>query len=191
MRLHPGNSVFAACFACLILAVITTASVEPQEANLAKLTETELETLVIHFERTACYGDCPAYKLTIYGDGRIEYEGIRNVKQVGRKQGHLANAELRNLVSQFNQTDFFKIDQYSEKSCSCTLCTDMPTAMTEIKVRDMSHRVEHYYGCRCAPKALWDLEAAVDKIARIEQWTGDVSKQGPRGTTCFNPGKSF
>jgi hypothetical protein len=191
VRFHPGNSVFAASFACLILAVITTASIEPQEAGLARLSDTDLATLVIHFERTACYGDCPAYKLTIYGDGRIEYEGIKNVKLVGRKQGDLANAELTHLVSQFNRADFFKINQYSEKSCSCTLCTDMPTAIIEIKVRGMSHRVEHYYGCRCAPKMLWDLEATIDKIANTERWTGDVSKQGPRGTTCFNPRESY
>lgn len=30
------------------------------------------------------------------------------------------------------------------------------------------------------------LFSAIDKIARTEQWTGDISKQGPFGTTCFN-----
>jgi len=46
--------------------------------------------------------------------------------------------------------------------------------------------VQHYYGCTCAPKVLFELESAIDKSVQAEQWTGDVSKQGPLGTTCFD-----
>jgi len=98
----------------------------------------------------------------------------------------VARTELKKIVAKLSKADFLKIDQYTQDNCWCTLCTDMATAITEIKVKDTSHRVEHYYGCRCAPKALWDVEETIDKIVRTEQWTGDVSKQGPMGTTCFN-----
>jgi hypothetical protein len=61
----------------------------------------------------------------------------------------------------------------------------MPTVISEISLGSLSHHVDHYYGCACASKELFQLETAIDKTANADQWTGDVSKQGPLGTTCF------
>jgi hypothetical protein len=169
-----------------MVAVIATAPVQSQDINLPQLTDSEFEGLVILFERTTCYGNCPAYRLTIHGDGRVEYVGLNFVKLTGPRQGQVARTELKKIVEQLSKADFFKIDQYTEKACSCTVCTDMPTVITEVKLKDQSHRVEHYYGCRCAPRALWDVEETIDRMVRAEQWIGDVSKQGPAATTCFS-----
>lgn len=159
-----------------------------QSVQLNNLTDSELKEVVIQLERTRCYGSCPAYKLTIHGDGRVEYEGKDNVKMKGKKDGHIDRGDVKRIVSEFDKAKYFLLDQYTEEHCpSCRLCTDMPTVITEIRVKGVSHKVDHYHGCACAPKALWDLEEIVDKIARTEQWTGDVSKQGPFGTTCFGP----
>lgn len=115
----------------------------------------------------------------------MQYVGGNNVKLKGEQQANIATADVKQILSEFDNADYFSINQYSEKNCSCRFCTDMPTTITEIQVKGISHRVEHYYGCTCAPKSLWELEKAIDRIARTAQWTGDVSKQGPRGTTCF------
>ena len=187
MKLHAASAPLLICLSSLIVVITAVAVTKQQQSGrLANLTDDELKAMVIRFERTGCYGDCPAYKLTIYGDGRAEYEGKNNVKQTGRKDGRIEAVDIKSLVSEFDKAGFFEIDQFTQRDCSCTLCTDMPTAITEIQVKGASHRVQHYYGCRCAPKALWELEQVIDKLARTEQWTGDVSKQGPRGTTCFN-----
>ena len=183
MRFHPGNVGFLACL--LAVGMTITALAAQDNSQLARLTDADLKEVVIQFERSNCYGNCPAYKLSIRGDGRVEYQGLEFVKQTGRRQAQISDAEVRRLVSQFEKAQFSSIDQFTEKTCTCGLCTDMPTAITEIHIRGTSHRVEHYYGCRCAPKSLWELETAIDKTARTEQWTGDVSKQGPFGTTCF------
>src|SRR5258708_6582282 len=47
-----------------------------QTPGLSNLTDNELNQIVVRLERTGCYGNCPAYKLTIHGDGRVEYEGV-------------------------------------------------------------------------------------------------------------------
>ena len=146
----------------------------------------DLKDLVVSLERTTCYGDCPAYKLTIYGDGRVEYEGTANVKLTNKKEGHVQPGDLKKILAAFDKANYFSIKPYTYDTCTCTLCTDMPTAITEIHAKGKSHRVEHYYGCRCAPRELWELEEGIDRIVGTEQWTGDVSKQGPRGTTCFD-----
>lgn len=176
-------------FILIILTVVVVAAfalVGQQTAPLSNLADGEFKDLVISLERTACYGNCPAYKLTIYGDGRVEYDGAQNVKLKNKKEGHLQPGDLKKILAAFDKANYLSIKSYTEDACTCTLCTDMPTAITEIRAQGVSHRVEHYYGCRCAPKELWELEETIDRIAGTEQWTGDVSKAGPFGTTCFN-----
>jgi hypothetical protein len=186
MESRLSNQFLFVCLS-LTLVVVTALSLAGQQTTqLGNVTEDDLKDLVISLERSTCYGDCPAYKLTIHGDGRVEYEGKKNVKLTTKKEGRLQPADVRKIVSAFDKANYFSIKSYTEESCSCTLCTDMPTAITEIRAKGLSHRVEHYYGCRCAPKELWELEESIDGIAGTKQWTGDVSKQGPFGTTCFN-----
>jgi len=191
MRRYLINAAFIAGLTCLGVVMIVFAAYGTHQDQPAKLMETDLNRVVIQFDRSGCYGNCPSYMVTVYGDGRLEYEGKDNVKQKGTAQAHIATADVRALLSNFEKASFLTLSSFARESCTCTVYTDMPTVVTRLEANGISHRVEHYYGCRCAPEALWDLEAAIDKIARTEQWTGDVSKQGPLGTTCFNPKESF
>ncbi len=171
-----------------LLIGVTTASGRPgnEIPDLNSLSDEDLRTVTVLLERTKCYGICPAYRLTIHGDGRVEYEGRDYVKEKGTREGHLDTDRVKALISEFAGANFVALSEgYSEAKCS-RYCTDMPTAVTELSVRGVTHRVRHYYGCGGAPKALFDLESAVDKAANVEQWTGDVSKAGPFGTTCSN-----
>ncbi len=45
-----------------------------------------MKDVVITLERTQCFGSCPVYKLTVYGDGRVVYEGGGFVKIKGEKK---------------------------------------------------------------------------------------------------------
>lgn len=155
--------------------------------DLAALSDADLKTATVHFERSACYGTCPAYVLTIYGDGRVEYSGKNHVKVKAAREGRIEQASVKTLLKEFERANFLSIsNQYGNSNCGCkNRCTDMATAITDLTVGGVTHHIEHYYGCICAPKALFNLESAIDKAAHIEQWTGDVSKQGPFGTTCF------
>jgi len=108
------------------------------------------------------------------------------VKVAETRESQIQPDAVRALVSEFAKSEFLAVpEDYSGEKCKCRRCTDMASAITELTVGSVSHRVNHYYGCACAPKALFDLESAIDKAVKAEQWTGDVSKQGPFGTTCF------
>lgn len=48
---------------------------DEQTPDLSSLSDADLKTLTIQLERTGCYGTCPAYSVTIHGDGRVEYNG--------------------------------------------------------------------------------------------------------------------
>jgi hypothetical protein len=158
-----------------------------QTPDLSSLSDADLKTVTIQLERTACYGTCPAYSVTIHGDGRVEYNGKSHVKEAGTRKGRIESDKIRALASAFAKMKFWGIaEDYSEAKCKGRVCTDMPTAITELSIRGVTHRVNHYYGCGRAPKSFFELESLIDKSANSEQWTGDVSKSGPFGTTCWD-----
>lgn len=164
------------------------ASGHPSDEKLDphSVSDDDLKTATVRLERIGCYGTCPAYKLTVHGDGRVEYDGQNHVKEKGLQEGHIETDKVKALVSEFARAAFVTLpEDYPEAKCS-RYCTDMATAATELSLKGVTHRVKHYYGCGGVPKALFDLESAVDKAANVEQWTGDVSKAGPFGTTCWN-----
>src|SRR5262249_16479480 len=104
------------------------------------------------------------------------------------RAGRIEAGDFKALLAEFDQAKFESVaDNYSDEKCSCRRCTDMPTVITELSVGGASHKVTHYYGCTCAPRTLFNLESAIDKSVHSEKWTGDVSQQGPNGTTCFGP----
>jgi hypothetical protein len=169
------------------LTVLRPASGSPRgQSSLQSLSDGDIKTASIRFERKACYGSCPAYTLTIHGDGGVEYVGGAHVKTSGSRAGRIEAKDFKALLAAFDQAKFATIaDAYSAEKCACRQCTDMASVVTELNAGAASHKVNHYYGCACAPRALFDLESAIDKAANSEQWTGDVSKAGPYGTTCF------
>lgn len=153
--------------------------------DLSSLSDEDLKTVILHFERMRCYGNCPAYTLTIAGDGRVDYAGKSYVKETGTKKDQIDKAALRQLIAEFARVKFWAFaEDYTGDKCK-RQCTDMATVITELSVKGVSHRVKHYYGCAGVTKDLFELESAIDRAAKSEQWTGDVSKQGPFGTTCF------
>lgn len=183
----------------LFLAVLTaaftfaTAHAAPapwgQTPDLSSLSDDELKAVVIRLERTRCYGTCPAYALTIHGDGRVEYvdKKVNNKPPVAKspQKGTIDHVALKTLIAEFARAKFLSLPDYLLENCACRRCTDLPSAITEITVRGETHRVKHDYGCGCAPKELFQLESAVDKAVNVKQWVGDTSKRGPFGTTCF------
>src|ERR1700732_4053120 len=167
--------LFSILIACLSLPGIKSAlgHSDEQTPDLSSLSDADLKTLTIQLERTGCYGTCPAYSVTIHGDGRIEYNGKSHVKETGTRDGRIEVDKIRELASQFPKIKFWGITaDYSEAKCRGRMCTDMATVVTEISIKGVTHRVNHYYGCGRAPKSLFDLESAIDKSANSEQWTG-------------------
>lgn len=177
-----------AAAASLILIKYASGSPGDETLDLSSLSDADLKATTIRFERVGCYGTCPAYTVTIHGDGWVGYDGKNHVREKGTREGRVELLAIRTLMSQFARAKFLSLpEEYSERKCTSRICTDMATTITELSVKGTSHRVSHYYGCGGAPKELFDLESAIDESVHTDRWTGDVSKQGPFGTTCFGP----
>jgi Domain of unknown function (DUF6438) len=120
-------------------------------------------------ERTSCYGDCPVYKLTVYRDGVVEYEGVDDVKVRGKASGKLSAEELTTLEELFRKhgylqlADAYEVVDNAHESSVYTAYTPAGGKRKEVK---------HHRGDPSAPKRLHEIEEGFDNAVKIEQWIG-------------------
>jgi (2Fe-2S) ferredoxin len=129
---------------------------------------TDLQSVVITLERTACYGYCPVYKLVIYGDGRVIYEGTKYVETLGTKMGSISEEKVKQMIYEFRKINYFSLkDSYQHLDA-----TDMPGVITSLTIDGQKKTVNHYHGDFNAPKSLTNLENKIDQIVSSDQWVG-------------------
>jgi len=126
--------------------------------------------LLASIERTTCYGWCPGYKVRVFRDGMVEYEGEAYVKTLGKATGHLSPEELETLDQLFRKSGYLGLDDSYDEDA-----TDMPTIYTSYSPGGCKKSIRHY-GLG-APKALDEIEHSIDRIIRIEQWIGTADER--------------
>jgi hypothetical protein len=128
----------------------------------------------ITLERTACFGTCPVYKLTIKSDGSVTFDGERFTKTVGTATGKINSTNFRALVSEFEKIDYFSLaDAYTPGTKQCPrMITDLPSANTSIHLNGREKSVSHYRGCGSEGvlQKLTALEDKIDELAGTEKW---------------------
>ena len=125
-----------------------------------------LKGVKIQLSRTVCYGRCPAYSVTIRGDGSVHFSGQRYVLILGEHDAHIAPAAVKELVRQFENARFFAAgDKYVAE------VTDNPTYTLKLAVAGKTKIVTDYVGEQVGmPLVITDLENAVDDAAGTERW---------------------
>ena len=128
--------------------------------------------LLITLERTACFGACPMYTLTIYQDGSVEYAGTDFVTVKGDQTGKITPEQVQELVEAFKNADYFNLqNEYTAP------VTDLPTTITSFTFEGNTKTIRNYGGCLHdspvpAPQALCDLENKIDEITNSIRWVG-------------------
>jgi hypothetical protein len=128
--------------------------------------------LTITFEREMCDGTCPAYKLTIQGDGTLIYEGEAYVAVEGVRTSQIGPEKVEQLVAAFEEAGFFGLD-----NLYAVPVTDMPGSRISITMNGQTKEVYHHGFCgdsalNTAPPELCALEERIDLITNSAQWTG-------------------
>lgn len=124
--------------------------------------------IALTLERTACFGTCPIYSVTIYDDGTVVYEGERFVDVLGEQTSQIDPALVEQTVQAFADAGYFDWDEsYTEM-----LVSDLPSVITSATREGVTHRIERYEGDSNAPFLLPFLENWLDIVANTAQWTG-------------------
>jgi len=135
-------------------------------ATKAGAASNNLDDAVITLERTACFGFCPVYTLTIYGDGTVIYDGAEFVSVQDRVETTITEEKIKQLVLEFEAIDYFSLDDnYTERTI-----TDAQTVVTSIMIDGKSKVIKHYHGDFNAPEKLTALEDKIDEIVNSSQW---------------------
>ena len=124
--------------------------------------------VLLTLERTACYGRCPIYKVTVLRDGTVQWEGERFVKTTGKASAKLSAATMTGLAKAFARAGFFALqDKYERYDV-----TDNPSAIVSFDDGTHKKTIRHYHGDTSAPKALYELEDRIDQLANTARWIG-------------------
>jgi len=129
---------------------------------------------LITLERTACFGACPMYTVTIASNGKVTFEGRRFTKVTGMARGKISRKAFRRLVKEFEAIDYFSLpDRYTPGTPDCPrMITDLPSANTSLRLRGKVKAVMHYHGCgdEGVLAKLTALENRIDEVAGTKKW---------------------
>lgn len=131
---------------------------------------------VITLQRSACFGNCPAYEVLVFGDGTIIFNGYENVKTIGPVKSRIDPNQVLKLLTMFRDFDYYRVEaKLNEEGKDCPeYWTDQSTASTSIKISGFYKEIIHYYGCQGGKTAesATHLEGKIDEILGTKKWIG-------------------
>ena len=127
---------------------------------------TDLSTVSISLTRSACFGSCPGYTVTLSGDGTVRYTGNESVLITGDHIAHISQDAVRELLLQFRKADFFSAkDKYQGGMF------DIPSQTITLTIGTHSKTVIDYAGLDVGlPLAIRNLEQQIDETADTRRW---------------------
>ncbi|MBS0386022.1 MAG: hypothetical protein JSS00_11800, partial [Proteobacteria bacterium] len=116
------------------------------------------DPLTITLTRTVCFGFCPAYTVSITGDGQVTYVGRSFVNVTGEQRATVSPAAVQELVRRFDAAHFGSLrDQYRAN------VSDLPTYTLVLERNGVSKTVVDYGGLSAGmPQAVRDLQNEID-----------------------------
>jgi hypothetical protein len=160
---------------------------EPSVPANAAPAETRPMRFRVTLERTACLGRCPIYKVTIHGNGKVDWEGVENVAAIGRMDGKsvVPRRELERLARQIDDAKFFERNESGElatgpvcttngNTTTCTssihICTDTTHARITVSRNGRTHVIENDH-CDEKP-GIDEIEEMVDQLGGTAELVG-------------------
>ena len=148
-----------------------------QYNNFKKDITSSNSSAIITLERTACYGTCPIYSLSIYKNGKTKYFGLEYVQQTGLHQSSISKSDLNYLLSFAHDNEYGNlqdeyrtiIDTADDGTPIKLTVSDLPTKITSLLINGDRKIVENYFG---GPDWLSSFEKKIDSIADVRKWVG-------------------
>lgn len=139
-------------------------------------------------QRTACYGNCPDYQVSILGTGQVQFDP--DPRQASDEAGihrafspdsgmlvplknidNIERADVNRLIAAMYKTDFFKLKNSYEAGI-----TDNPTYVVSVTMNGKTKTITDYVGQRAGmPETVSALEDLIDEIAGTSRWIDGTS----------------
>lgn len=130
------------------------------------LPEARPDETVMSLENSACYGTCPAYRLTVTGAGQVTFEGRRFVSFPGTVTERIEPALALQLIEQFRAARFFGLEDHYAAELS-----DGPSTILTLTRGRAEKQVEDYFGRYVGmPLAVNRLQSALIEATGAERW---------------------
>lgn len=154
--------------------VVAVATEAPAAAPTAPSIEADD---LIAIERGYCFGPCPVYTATAYGDDRVVFEGKKFVAMNGRVEKKLDAGGFARLVDIVRRHGIMSMDTNwpDEKGLNCPEPpTDLPTVTVSVDAAEITRTIKFYEGCAGTPGAdrVKSMVADLDKSLALDAWIG-------------------
>ena len=141
-------------------------NIEATEASTTVTTEKEVtlieRTVFATIHRGACYGSCPTYKMTIYSDRSVEYEGIRAVELIGKYTSTISQKEYDQFIETAEFIGYMNLEDVYDGPI-----TDIPGTRTSIVIEGVRKEVYRRYQY---PKRILKFEELFDNVMKSAKW---------------------
>lgn len=134
---------------------------------------------VLELERGTCRGRCPQYRVAIFGDRAVYFNGSTNVQAVGGHRRTATAAQVQALLDRYRAPLLALSDSvYIEGEPACgAFASDLPTIELVIRTDGAARHFTVNDGCRSAPVLLWEFARAIDSVALAPTWMGGVPRR--------------
>lgn len=120
-------------------------------------------TAFFEMKRTACFGTCPIYNVTIMSNGEVLYEGKNFVDKIGFYHTTLDSTNLQKIKDKLLAINYFSFeDEYTSP------ITDVPSVYTTVA---LNGQIKTIHDRHKGPKELDELYALVDEILDSCKWS--------------------
>ncbi len=114
----------------------------------------------VAMQRSACFGRCPEYILTINSNGLAEYNGTRNTTPLGVYQKDIGAAAAQKLLKEFME---YRVDTCSELYTS--RIADMPGMHYTFTINGNKQVINN---ANFGPPFLIQLSEDMDKLGKVD-----------------------
>jgi len=126
------------------------------------------ESAQIVFKKTACFGTCPIYQMTISGNGLATFEGERFTEKIGSYTKQFTKAQTQEIFKDLEGYDWESFEDHYPSQVS-----DLPSVIFEFRFKKTNKRItvrgEH-------PATLDVLDNMLSQIAESDGWVSNVSE---------------
>ena len=90
-----------------------------------------LPYVVMHLEKSACFGHCPMFELKLFSDGRAEYHGKAYTQRLGVYESRVTKAFIDLILHEAEKINYFQLNDHYP--IDGQFISDLPNTTTYIK----------------------------------------------------------